>query len=414
VIDSLLREMTTVRSILNKNYIQILLENVSDCKIKAASKKHYQLIGSVIEEDILNGMESSELAALVFEKKEKELEEKRALFSAAVARMEKKYTDAINDVTEGFGVNLPHGVLKVVKVMIAVKSKLQPGDKMSGRHGNKGVVSIVSPIEDMPYMADGTPIDIILSPLGIPSRMNIGQVLEVHLGMAVFSINRKVIDLIKKRKDGWFEQSKSLLCSVYHRQQNVVDKIKSMDEKDLIDMANNLNQKVLSVNVPVFSGQKDHEVAELLKLGGCDESGQCELYDGITGEKLHRKVTVGVMYILKLHHLVDNKIHARSIGPYSLVTQQPLGGRSHFGGQRFGEMECWALQAYGAAYTLQEMLTVKSDDVMGRVAAYDSIVRGNNVSGSGIPESFNVIVKELMALGLNMDFIRDTKSDNNA
>ena len=414
VIDSLLREMTTVRSILNKNYIKVLLEKVSDCKIKTSSKKHYALVGSLINENILNELESNDLISLVFEKKDKEIEELRSQFSAAIARMEKKYTDAINDVTEGFGVNLPHGVLKVVKVMIAVKSKLQPGDKMSGRHGNKGVVSIVSPVEDMPYMADGTPIDIILSPLGIPSRMNIGQILEVHLGMAVFLINRKVLDLIKKKKDGWVDQCKSLLCSVYHRQQNIVDQIHLMNEDDLIEMANNLNDKVLSVNVPVFSGQKDHEIAELLRLGGCEESGQCELYDGITGDKLHRKVTVGVMYILKLHHLVDNKIHARSIGPYSLVTQQPLGGRSHFGGQRFGEMECWALQAYGAAYTLQEMLTVKSDDVIGRVAAYDSIVRGNNVTGSGIPESFNVIVKELMALGLNMDFIRDAKSDNNA
>jgi DNA-directed RNA polymerase subunit beta len=416
VIDGILREMFVARKTIASSYVKDLMHHFSGERIKSISKKHDHLIGSVLSFDFLEKLELEDLLSIDLDIKDKKLSKMKEDLAASFAKIDAKYKNAINDVTEGFGASLPHSVLKVVKVMIATKSKLQPGDKMSGRHGNKGVVSLIVPTEDMPYMEDGTPIDIILSPLGIPSRMNIGQVLEVHLGMAVFSINRQIQNLIRQKKPDWQEKVKNLLSSVYNRQENVLEQIKHMSDEDMINLAKELDKKMLSTSVPVFSGPKDDQISHLLKVAGLDESGQCDLYDGMTGEKIHRKVTVGIMYLLKLHHLVDNKIHARSIGPYSLVTQQPLGGRSHFGGQRFGEMECWALQAYGAAYTLQEMLTVKSDDVVGRVAAYDAIVKGNNSFSYYIPESFNVILKELMALGLNMEFIENKepeKTDNN-
>ena len=412
VIDGLLHEMSSMRSILSKKYLDELKKKATGYRIKNANKKHLDLVGTLFDYDKLVSLDSAVLSSIAFDKKDKDLEDAKQRFISGIDKIEKKYTELINDITEGFGVNLSHGVLKVIKVMIAMKSKLQPGDKMSGRHGNKGVVSVVVPIEDMPFMEDGTPIDIILSPLGIPSRMNIGQVLEVHLGMAIFTVNKKLQEIFRKKPDGWIEKIKSLLKHVYHRQSEVVEKINVMDENLLSEFCAELDKRLISVNVPVFSGQKDEEISDLLALGGLHGSGQCDLYDGMTGEKIHRKVTVGVMYLLKLHHLVDNKIHARSIGPYSLVTQQPLGGRSHFGGQRFGEMECWALQAYGAAYTLQEILTVKSDDINGRVKAYNAIILGENVSVYGIPESFNVIVKELMALGINMDFTQSKQPEH--
>ena len=403
VIDSILAEMATMKSIVFGNFKNALLSKYEGVKVKSISKAYDNLIGQKLTKQLLDDIKDEDLQSILLEKVK--IDEIKKECASALTQIEKKYMDMINDVTEVFGVELPHGVLKIVKVIIATKSKLQPGDKMSGRHGNKGVVSIVAPIEDMPYLEDGTPIDIVLSPLGIPSRMNIGQVLEVHLGLAIFMLNRKLKDLIKKKGDGWVEKTKNLLNQIYHRQPEVISQIKTMNEDELIEFGDLLDKKVNAVSIPVFSGTKDEEISDLLKLADCDVSGQCDLYDGISGEKIHRKVTVGVMYLLKLHHLVDNKIHARSIGPYSLVTQQPLGGRSHFGGQRFGEMECWALQAYGAAYTLQEMLTVKSDDVMGRVAMYDAIIKGENITNYGIPESFNVIVKELMALCINVEFV---------
>jgi DNA-directed RNA polymerase subunit beta len=403
VIDSILAEMATMKAILAKNFRSALLASHDGIKIKSINKSYESLSGQKLTKQLLDEIKDEDLQSITLDKVK--IDDMKRDFASALARVEKKYMGMIDDVTEVFGVELAHGVLKIVKVIIATKSTLQPGDKMSGRHGNKGVVSIVSPIEDMPYLEDGTPIDIVLSPLGIPSRMNIGQVLEVHLGLAIFMLNRKLKELIKKKGDEWIEKTKNLMRQIYHRQPQIVAQIDSMTENELIEFGLALDKKVSSVSVPVFSNTKDEEISDLLKLADCDVSGQCDLYDGISGEKIHRKVTVGVMYLLKLHHLVDNKIHARSIGPYSLVTQQPLGGRSHFGGQRFGEMECWALQAYGAAYTLQEMLTVKSDDVMGRVAMYDAIIKGENITNYGIPESFNVIVKELMALCINVEFV---------
>ncbi len=289
--------------------------------------------------------------------------------------------------------------MKMVKVFVAVKRKIQPGDKMAGRHGNKGVVSKIVPIEDMPFLEDGTHADIVLNPLGVPSRMNVGQILETHLGWACAGMGKKIgqtIDAFYQRQD--LKPLRELLKKVYGDDET----IKSLNEGELVELGRNLSHGV-PIATPVFDGAKEHDIEEMLKLAGFDASGQSTVYDGRTGDQFDRKVTMGYIYMLKLHHLVDDKIHARSIGPYSLVTQQPLGGKAQFGGQRFGEMEVWALEAYGAAYTLQEMLTVKSDDVAGRTKVYEAIVRGDDTFEAGIPESFNVLVKEMRSLGLNVD-----------
>jgi DNA-directed RNA polymerase subunit beta len=298
------------------------------------------------------------------------------------------------------GDDLPQGALKVVKVFIAIKHKLQPGDKMAGRHGNKGVISRIMPSEDMPYLEDGTVVDIVLNPLGVPSRMNVGQILETHLGWASVNLGQQISKLLENFK----KSSKQSLTELREKLSKIYnDKdFDSMNENDLIKFASKLTTGV-PFATPVFDGAKEEDIVSMLNISGVDSSGQVRLIDGRTGEFFDRKVTVGNIYMLKLHHLVDDKIHARSIGPYSLVTQQPLGGKSHFGGQRFGEMEGWALQAYGAAYTFQEMLTVKSDDVSGRIKIYESIVRGENNFESGIPESFHVMVKELRSLCLNVE-----------
>jgi DNA-directed RNA polymerase subunit beta len=298
------------------------------------------------------------------------------------------------------GDDLPQGALKVVKVFIAIKHKLQPGDKMAGRHGNKGVISKIMPIEDMPYLEDGTVVDIVLNPLGVPSRMNVGQILETHLGWASVNLGQqisKMLENFKKSSKHSLIELREKLSKIYNDKD-----FDSMSENDLIKFASKLKTGV-PFATPVFDGAKEEDIVSMLNISGVDASGQVRLIDGRTGEFFDRKVTVGNIYMLKLHHLVDDKIHARSIGPYSLVTQQPLGGKSHFGGQRFGEMEGWALQAYGAAYTFQEMLTVKSDDVSGRIKIYESIVRGENNFESGIPESFHVMVKELRSLCLNVE-----------
>jgi DNA-directed RNA polymerase subunit beta len=300
------------------------------------------------------------------------------------------------------------GVLKMVKVFVAVKRKLQPGDKMAGRHGNKGVVSRIVPIEDMPYLADGTHADIVLNPLGVPSRMNVGQILETHLGWASAGIGTQIRAMLEdvqesNSKADSVKKLREFLGEMYE-DDNLQKSINKMNDKEVLELAGNL-KKGVPFATPVFDGAKEKDIEHWLKKAGHDSSGQVQLYDGRTGDAFDRKTTVGYLYILKLHHLVDDKIHARSIGPYSLVTQQPLGGKSQFGGQRFGEMECWALQAYGAAYTLQEMLTVKSDDVAGRSKIYESIVRGDNSFESGIPESFHVMVKEIRSLGLNVELV---------
>jgi DNA-directed RNA polymerase subunit beta len=301
---------------------------------------------------------------------------------------------------------LPPGVQKLVKVFVAIKRKLQPGDKMAGRHGNKGVISKVNPLEDMPFLEDGRQVDMVLNPLGVPSRMNVGQILETHLGWASFGIGRKVRALLDEATEGKRPDTKELRTYLgkLYKDDEKAKGLDSLNDKELIELAGNLT-KGLPVACPVFDGAPEDSINKLLKEAGCDEDGKTQLYDGRTGEAYEQKTTVGIMYMLKLHHLVDEKIHARSIGPYSLVTQQPLGGKAQFGGQRFGEMEVWALQAYGASYTLQEMLTIKSDDVAGRTKTYESIVRGETNFEAGVPESFNVLVKEIQALGLNVELV---------
>jgi DNA-directed RNA polymerase subunit beta len=293
--------------------------------------------------------------------------------------------------------------MKMVKVFVAVKRKLQPGDKMAGRHGNKGVISRIMPAEDMPHLEDGTPVDLVLNPLGVPSRMNVGQILETHLGWASHTLGRQVSEMLDKvRRNGKGpSELRKQLQKVYGKDVFKGDGVEMSDE-EVVELAGNLREGI-PMATPVFDGAREDDIVDMLKMAGLEASGQVWLWDGRTGERFDREVTVGYIYMLKLHHLVDDKIHARSIGPYSLVTQQPLGGKAQFGGQRFGEMEVWALEAYGAAYTLQEMLTVKSDDVSGRTKVYEAIVRGDDNFEAGIPESFNVLVKELRSLGLNVE-----------
>jgi DNA-directed RNA polymerase subunit beta len=285
-------------------------------------------------------------------------------------------------------------------VYLAVKRRVQPGDKMAGRHGNKGVISSIVPVEDMPYMADGTPVDIVLNPLGVPSRMNIGQILETHLGWAAKGLGAKIGKMLEAQQA--VLELRKFLGQVYNETGGQKEDIKSMTDAEIIELASNL-KKGVPMATPVFDGASEEEIKNLLSLADLPTSGQTVLHDGRTGEQFERPVTVGYMYMLKLNHLVDDKMHARSTGPYSLVTQQPLGGKAQFGGQRFGEMEVWALEAYGAAYTLQEMLTVKSDDVNGRTQMYKAIVDGNHEMKAGMPESFNVLVKEIRSLAINIE-----------
>ena len=326
-----------------------------------------------------------------------EIEAMRKQYDESKKMLEQRFLDKVEKLQRGD--ELPPGVMKMVKVFVAVKRKIQPGDKMAGRHGNKGVVSKIVPIEDMPFLEDGTHADIVLNPLGVPSRMNVGQILETHLGWACAGLGKRIgqaVDAYYSKQDT--KPLKETLKKVYGDDET----IKSLDERGLVELGTNLRPGV-PIATPVFDGAKEKDIEDMLDLAGLDHSGQVVLHDGRTGDQFDRKVTVGYIYMLKLHHLVDDKIHARSIGPYSLVTQQPLGGKAQFGGQRFGEMEVWALEAYGAAYTLQEMLTVKSDDVAGRTKVYEAIVRGDDTFEAGIPESFNVLVKEMRSLGLNVD-----------
>ena len=302
------------------------------------------------------------------------------------------------------GDDLAPGVLKMTKVYLAVKRRIQPGDKMAGRHGNKGVISTIVPVEDMPYLENGNPVDIVLNPLGVPSRMNVGQVLETHLGWAAKGVGNKINEMLKAHES--VAKLRKFLEEVYNKTGGRVEDIKSFSDEEVLELAGNLTNGVPTAT-PVFDGATEEEIKGLLKLADLDVSGQSTLYDGRTGEKFDREVTVGYMYMLKLNHLVDDKMHARSTGPYSLVTQQPLGGKAQFGGQRFGEMEVWALEAYGAAYTLQEMLTVKSDDVQGRTKMYKNIVDGEHYMDAGMPESFNVLVKEIRSLGINIELETD-------
>jgi len=294
-----------------------------------------------------------------------------------------------------------------VKVFVAIKRKLQVGDKMAGRHGNKGVLSRILPEEDMPYLEDGTPVDIVLNPLGVPSRMNLGQILETHLGWAARVLGARLAAEAEANGRGAVERLRRQLREVYGKEGAVIDRLK---DDEVLQLARRTAQGI-HVASPVFDGATEEEIVGLLKRAGLPTTGQTRLYDGRTGEPFAQPVTVGIMYMMKLHHLVDDKIHARSTGPYSLVTQQPLGGKAQFGGQRLGEMEVWALEAYGAAYTLQEMLTVKSDDVAGRTRMYEAIVKGENVLEPGLPESFNVMVKELQSLALDVELLEEKRAE---
>jgi len=337
-----------------------------------------------------------------------EIEAMQKQYDESKKRLEQRFLDKVEKLQRGD--ELPPGVMKMVKVFVAVKRKIQPGDKMAGRHGNKGVVSRIVPIEDMPFLEDGTHADIVLNPLGVPSRMNVGQILETHLGWAAAGLGKQVAQAVDAyMKSGKANGLRDQLVSIYGN----IPEIDQASDDELVELGNKLRRGV-PFATPVFDGAKESDIEAMLEKAGLNPSGQVTLYDGRTGEPFDRKVTVGYIYMLKLHHLVDDKIHARSIGPYSLVTQQPLGGKAQFGGQRFGEMEVWALEAYGAAYTLQEMLTVKSDDVAGRTKVYEAIVRGDDTFESGIPESFNVLVKEMRSLGLNVELTNSKKAANEA
>jgi DNA-directed RNA polymerase subunit beta len=336
---------------------------------------------------------ANEEAAAQVEGLKDSIAQKRKEFDAMFEAKRKKLTQ---------GDELPPGVLKMVKVYVAVKRRLQPGDKMAGRHGNKGVISKIVPVEDMPHAADGTPVDLVLNPLGVPSRMNVGQILEVHLGWAAKGLGIKIGELLKAQQK--LAELRKFIERIYSssgKEENVA----KLTDEEILQLAQNLKDGV-PFATPVFDGASESEINAMLELAGLPQSGQLTLYDGRTGEAFDRPVTVGHMHVLKLHHLVDDKMHARSTGPYSLVTQQPLGGKAQFGGQRFGEMEVWALEAYGAAYTLQEMLTVKSDDINGRTKVYENIVKGDHKIDAGMPESFNVLVKEIRSLGIDIDLER--------
>ena len=321
---------------------------------------------------------------------------------ANLKHIAERFEEKKKKITRGH--DLAPGVIKIVKVFLAVKRRIQPGDKMAGRHGNKGVISEIVPVEDMPYDESGNPVDIVLNPLGVPSRMNVGQILETHMGAAAKGIGQKIDNLIKEHAKA--DDLRKFLDQVYNKNAVIKEDLDSLNNQEIINLANNLRDG-LPIATPVFDGAKEAEIKELLKFSGINESGQLVLFDGRTGRQFERPVTVGYMYMLKLNHLVDDKMHARSTGSYSLVTQQPLGGKAQFGGQRFGEMEVWALEAYGAAYTLQEMLTVKSDDVPGRTSMYKNIVDGNYAMDASVPESFNVLSKEIKSLGINIDLNKD-------
>jgi len=345
--------------------------------------------------------------ALKSEKAQADLDALRDQFDGAIGELEARFNDKVEKVQRGD--DLPPGVMKVVKVFLAVKRKLQPGDKMAGRHGNKGVISKINPQEDMPFLEDGTPVDIVLNPLGVPSRMNVGQILETHTGWACRGLGRIIQNALDEfHQNNDVEGLKKALKTAYGEEQEL-----PAEDSEIIELAGNLRNGV-PMATPVFDGARESDINAMLERAGLDSSGQVKMFDGRTGVQFSRPVTVGYKYLLKLHHLVDEKIHARSTGPYSLVTQQPLGGKAQFGGQRFGEMEVWALEAYGAAYTLQEVLTVKSDDTAGRAKVYEAIVRGDDTFEAGIPESFNVLVKEMRSLGLNVELIEEGGGNDDA
>ena len=389
---------------INKEFEYSLLKDFLLNKV-ALSGPNINKKGIKITQDILDSSSNKSLWDFVLQSNtnQKEIEEIRNQYDSARNLIEEKFQDKVDKVSRGD--DLLPGVMKCIKVYVAVKRKLQPGDKMAGRHGNKGVISRILPVEDMPYLEDGTPVDVVLNPLGVPSRMNVGQILETHLGWTCAGLGKKVSDALNQYEESMdIGNVKDVIKDIY--EDKGVNKLK---DGEFIELAQTL-KKGVPVATPVFDGAREADIVDLLDKADLSGSGQVYLYDGRSGMKFDRPVTVGYIYMLKLHHLVDDKIHGRSVGPYSLVTQQPLGGKAQFGGQRFGEMEVWALEAYGAAYTLQEMLTVKSDDVAGRTKVYESIIRGEENFEAGVPESFNVLVKEMRSLGLNVELQEDELS----
>ena len=399
-IERLAKDHDDERAILERSYSARLGDLLAGQKV--VSGPGDAKAGSRITEAVLDEHTVRQLAQFVVENEAAmaDVEALKAQFDESEQRLQERFDSKVDKLQAGD--EMPPGVMKMVKVYVAVKRKLQPGDKMAGRHGNKGVISKILPIEDMPYLDDGIPVDIVLNPLGVPSRMNVGQILETHLGWASAGLGRKVGETLDSvLRNGRINNIRKQLRSIYGKA--VHDGVLAeFDDDEVIELGQNLRSGV-PMATPVFDGAHEADIVEALEMAGLEASGQTQLWDGRTGELFDRLVTVGYIYMMKLHHLVDDKIHARSIGPYSLVTQQPLGGKAQFGGQRFGEMEVWALEGYGAAYTLQEMLTVKSDDVSGRTKVYESIVRGDDTFEAGIPESFNVLVKELKSLCLNVE-----------
>jgi DNA-directed RNA polymerase subunit beta len=399
-IDRLAKDRDDERAILERSFLARLTALLLGKKAVGGPKGLKP--STKITQEVLDEFTAGQNSQIVVsnDKVMKDVEELKKHFEESIAALQARVDNKVDKLQRGD--DLSPGVMKMVKVFIAVKRKLQPGDKMAGRHGNKGVISRIVPQEDMPYLDDGQPVDIVLNPLGVPSRMNVGQILETHLGWASAKLGEQIgelLDVVGENVD--IKKLRAQLKDVYGERE-YKDKVSLLDDNELLEMSNNLRPGV-PMATPVFDGAHEVDINEMLTKAGLDTSGQMTLVDGRTGETFDRKVTVGYIYMLKLHHLVDDKIHARSIGPYSLVTQQPLGGKAQFGGQRFGEMEVWALEAYGASYTLQEMLTVKSDDVSGRTKVYEAIVRGDDTFEAGIPESFNVLVKELHSLGLNVE-----------
>ena len=399
-IEKFAKDRDDEKTILERGFYGRLKEYIIGNKIHGSSIKMLKN-GDLLTEEIISKLSRNDIRTIKIEndKVQKKIEKLSNHFDGVIKTLENRFNDRVDKLQRGD--ELLPGVMKMVKVFVAVKRKLQSGDKMAGRHGNKGVISRIIPSEDMPYTKDGTPVDVVLNPLGVPSRMNVGQILETHLGWAASGLGDKIGKMIESNHDAKNESIRSFLTQIYGEKQYKSD-FSKMNDNDLMQQALNLRRGV-PMATPVFDGASEKDVRNILNLADLDETGQVWLTDGRTGEVFDRKVTVGYIYMLKLHHLVDDKIHARSIGPYSLVTQQPLGGKAQFGGQRFGEMEVWALEAYGAAYTLQEMLTVKSDDVSGRTKVYESIIKGDDDFEAGIPESFNVLIKELKSLGLNVN-----------
>jgi DNA-directed RNA polymerase subunit beta len=398
----LMKDMEAEKTILERSFFVTLQELLVDQTLASAvgglkSK-------TVLTADVLAKLPRHEWRQVVVAAEEaaSQVEALKNQLTSTLTSLQKRFEQKVERALRGD--DLPAGVLKTIKVFVAVKRKLQPGDKMAGRHGNKGVVSRIVPIEDMPYLEDGTPVDIVLNPLGLPSRMNVGQILETHLGWAAKGLGRQVTQLLENMATSGddIQVLRQDLKGLYQNRFDAAEALDNMTDEAVVRMSTTL-RKGVPMATPVFEGARESEISAELEKAGCDASGQVVLYDGRTGEAFDRKVTVGVIYMLKLHHLVDEKIHARSVGPYSLITQQPLGGKAQFGGQRLGEMEVWALEAYGAAYTLQEMLTVKSDDIVGRTRAYEAIIRGDAYFECGVPESFNVLIKELRSLGLNVE-----------